>query len=98
MFVGAYLGLPCIYVFVCSCADVPLSDSSSKGLCVSWVYLQGISAFQLCGFTPSPGCSQSQNILLKSWGRGASWPSCFSPQPTSTRASHLELCLHMAVH
>lgn len=34
MLVGAYLGSPCIYVFVCSCADVPLSDSRSKGLCV----------------------------------------------------------------
>lgn len=34
MLVGAYLGSPCIYVFVCSCVDVSLSDSSSKDLCV----------------------------------------------------------------
>lgn len=31
MLVGAFLGAPCIYEIVCSCADVPLSASESSG-------------------------------------------------------------------
>lgn len=38
MLSGAYLGAPCIYVFVCSCVDVPLSASESSG-CIRKSYV-----------------------------------------------------------
>lgn len=99
MLVGVYLGSPCIYVFVCSCADVPLSDSSSKGLCVCelGVFTRD-RRLPILWLHPLPGLLSVPKHVTKVMGEGASWPSCFSPQPTSTRASHLELCLHMAAH
>lgn len=99
MLVGARLGAACIYVLVCSCVDVALSDSSSKGLCLcGWVCLQGIGGFQLWPHSLLSWAALSpKTSVLKLWGV-ASWPSCSSPQPTSARAWLSKLGLHMAVH
>lgn len=76
MLVGAYLGSPCIYVFVCSCADVPLNDSSSKGLCVCELdVFTRDRQLPTLWFTPLPGLLSVPKHFTKVWGRGASRPS-----------------------
>lgn len=45
-----------------------MTQAPRASVSVSWMCLQGIGSFQLCGSLPSLGCSQSQNILLKFGG------------------------------